>query len=65
VIDLLLDLVLPRTDRAVAIQWAVMAPIWLVALIAIRRVTPNKDYRQFVYGLVIMNLAWFGARMIH
>ncbi len=63
--NFLLDLALPRTDRVVFIQWAVMAPFWLIVLVITFRKTPVKEYRQFAVGLAIMNLAWFAARMIH
>ena len=61
--DFLLDLLLPGTDRAVAIQWSIMIPFWVVALVAVRR--QNRDVRTFVLGLAIINLAWFAARTIH
>lgn len=61
--DFLLDLVLPPSDRAVMIQWAIMAPLWLIALVATRH--RSKDTRTFVIGVVVLNLAWFVARMIH
>ncbi len=60
-----LDIVLPRTDRIVFIQWAIMTPFWIITLIVVYRRTPVKEYRQFAVGLAIMNLAWFCARMIH
>ncbi len=61
--DILLDLVLPKTDRIVAIQWAIMAPLWVVGLWISRRW--SKDLRQFVWGLVLLNAGWFMARMVH
>ena len=61
--EFLLDLLLPATDRAVAIQWSIMIPFWVVALVAVRR--QNRDVRTFVLGLAIINLAWFAARTIH
>ncbi len=63
--NFLLDLALPRTDRIVFIQWAIMAPFWLIALVVTFRRTTVKEYRQFAIGLAMMNLAWFCARMIH
>lgn len=59
----ILDILLPTSDRVVAIQTIVMAVFWLVVLIAIRR--RSKDIRTFAYGLAMINLAWFAARMIH
>lgn len=61
--EILLDLLLPETDRGVAIQWALMVPFWLVVLTLTRK--QPKDIRLFVAGLAMLNLAWFGARMIH
>ena len=61
--DFLLDLLLPRTDRAVFIQWAVMIPFWVIVVIATRRL--SKDVRTFIVGLAFVNLAWFAFRMVH
>jgi hypothetical protein len=61
--DFLLDLVLPPSDRAVMIQWAVMVPFWLAVLVVTRH--RSKDTRTFIIGLAVLNLAWFAARTIH
>ncbi len=61
--EFLLDLALPETDRAVAIQWIVMGAVWAVALVAVR--TRSRDIRHFVLGLAVFNLAWFAARTVH
>ena len=61
--DLVVDLLLPRTDRVVAIQWIVMSVLWVVAIAAVWH--QPRDIRQFVLGLVMVNLGWFGVRMIH
>ena len=61
--EFLLDVLLPKTDRIVAIQWAVMTPFWLVMFWLTRR--QPKDIRTFVYGLAMLNLAWFAARTVH
>lgn len=61
--DFLLDLLLPKTDRTVAIQWLVMTPFWLIVIVLTRKL--QKETRLFVYGLAMMNLAWFAARTIH
>ena len=61
--ELLLDLLLPETDRGVAIQWLVMVPFWAVVLVVTRR--RSKDVRTFLVGLAMINLAWFAARTIH
>ena len=61
--DVVVDLLLPTTDRAVLIQWMVMVPFWLFVLVAVRR--QDKDVRTFVLGLAMVNLAWFAARTVH
>ena len=61
--ELLLDLALPETDRGVAIQWIVMAGVWAVVIPLTWRA--NRDIRHFVWGLAMMNLAWFSARTVH
>lgn len=61
--ELLLDLALPETDRGVFIQWAIAAVFWTVVVFATRKV--NKDVRLFLYGIAMLNVAWFGFRTIH
>ena len=61
--ELLLDLLLPETDRGVALQWLIMVPFWLIVLVVTRR--QPRDIRMFIAGLAMLNLAWFGARTIH
>lgn len=61
--DFLLDLALPRTDRAVAIQWVVMGAFWTLVIVATWR--KERDIRHFVWGLAMLNLAWFAARVVH
>ena len=61
--EFLLDLLLPKTDRAVGIQWMIMVPLWLLAIALTRNM--QKETRLFVYGLAMLNLAWFAARTIH
>ncbi|MGI9601632.1 MAG: hypothetical protein ACR2QE_07100 [Acidimicrobiales bacterium] len=62
-LDFILELALPRTDAGVAVQWAVMVPVWVIALVVTRRADP--DIRRFVLGLVLFNLAWFVVRTLH
>jgi len=59
----MLDLLLPRTDGGVYVQWTVMGVFWLIVLVAIRRW--SKDARLFIWGLATVNLAWFMIRMAH
>ncbi len=61
--DWLLDLLLPETDRAVAIQWIVMAVVWAVVIAVTWR--RDRDIRHFVWGLAMLNLGWFAARTVH
>lgn len=59
----MLELLLPRTDAGVYVQWAVMGAFWFGALIATRRW--SKDARLLVWGIATVNLAWFMIRMVH
>lgn len=59
----MLELLLPRTDAGVYVQWVVMGFVWLIVLIATRRW--SKDARLFIWGLATVNLAWFMLRMAH
>lgn len=61
--EFLLDLLLPKTDQGVFIQWGVAALVWPVVLFFVRNA--SKDVRTFVIGLAVLNLAWFAARTIH
>lgn len=61
--DFFVDLALPKTDRAVAIQWAVMVPVWLAVFFFTRK--RSKDARLFIYGVAMLNLAWFAFRTVH
>ena len=61
--EFLLDLLLPKTDQGVFIQWGVAAAVWPIALFFVRNA--SKDVRTFVIGLAVLNIAWFAARTIH
>ena len=61
--ELLLDLLLPKTDRTVAIQWIVAAVVWFTAIWLVRK--QDRDIRHFVLGLAVANLAWFAFRTVH
>ena len=61
--DLLLDLLLPETDRGATIQIVVAVVFWAVMIAWSRRWRP--EYRRFVIGLAVITFAWFGARAIH
>jgi len=63
VVELLLDFLLPETDRGVLIQWIVIGPVWIVALVVSR--SWRREHRVFVFGLVLVNFAWFAVRTAH
>lgn len=56
------DLLLPRTDAAVAVQAAIAAVVVAAALVAVRR---DPDLRIFVAGVGVLGAAWFGVRALH
>jgi hypothetical protein len=57
-----MDVLLPRTDAGVAAQAAVAVIVLAGAFFAVRR---NRELRQFVTGLAVMTLAFFGLRALH
>lgn len=61
--EFLLDIVLPKTDRIVAIQWAIMGPLWLFVIGLSWQY--ERDIRHFMWGLCLITFSWFMARMIH
>ncbi len=61
--EVVLDVILPKTDRIVAIQWAIMGPIWLFVIALSWQY--ERDIRHFLWGICTINFAWFLARMIH
>ena len=61
--EFLTGLALPKTDAMVFVQWAVMVPMWLIVFVVTRK--RSKDARLFIYGLAMLNLAWFALRAVH
>lgn len=61
--ELILDFLLPETDRGAVTQWIVMGAVWVVVLLWSLRW--RREYRLFVVGLATINAAWFAARAIH
>jgi hypothetical protein len=57
-----MDLLLPRTDEAVAIQAVVAVVAWAAAYRWARR---DGDARLLVVGAGILTVAFFGARALH
>ncbi len=61
--ELLLDLLLPETDRGAVIQIVVATVFWAVVLVTARRW--HREYQIFTIGLAVITFAWFGARAVH
>ena len=61
--DALLDFLLPETDRGAITQWIVMGVLWAAALVATRQW--RSEYRVFLAGLFVINVAWFAVRTVH
>lgn len=57
-----MELLLPGTDRGVALEAAIAAVVLLVAMVLVRR---DRDLRVFVAGLGVLTAAWFGVRALH
>ncbi|MGQ0618106.1 MAG: hypothetical protein ACT4PW_14145 [Acidimicrobiia bacterium] len=56
------ELLLPRTDAAVAVQGAIAAIGYTIALVAARR---RREVQTFILGLASLTAAWFGLRALH
>jgi hypothetical protein len=61
--EFFLDLLLPKTDKAAITQWIVMGVVWTIVVAATWRI--RREYRLFLYGLAMINVAWFAARTVH
>lgn len=61
-LDLLLDLLLPTTDRGVAVQAVVVLAILAGALLAARR---HREWRLVVVGAALLAVGAFGLRALH
>lgn len=57
-----MELLLPSTDRGVAVQAVIAGVVFTASLVAARR---NRDLRVFVTGVGVLVLAWFGLRAVH
>ena len=60
--DLLLDILIPRTDTAVAVQLLVVLVVFFIAL---RRFWSITELRLVVLGLGMIIFALFGVRALH
>jgi len=58
----LLDLALPRSDRAALIQLLVAVPLFATWIVLARR---NRDHLLFATGIATITLAWFALRTLH
>jgi hypothetical protein len=56
------DLLLPTTDGGALFQAVAAVPVYVAALIAVRRST---DLVWFVAGLAALTYAWFALRTVH
>ena len=56
------ELLFPRTDAGVLAQIVIVAAVWVVAVVVVRR---NRDLVWFVSGLAMLAYAWFGIRALH
>lgn len=56
------DLLLPRTDRAAALQAVVAGAVLVSVFFLVRR---DRDLRLFVAGVTVLAEAWFGLRAVH
>lgn len=61
--EALLDLLLPETDRGATTQWLVAGVVWMAIFVSTREW--RREYRLFLVGLAMVNLAWFAARTVH
>lgn len=61
--ELVLDLLLPETDRGAVTQWIVMAVVWAVVFVLARGC--RREHLLFLGGLAMTNLAWFAVRTVH
>lgn len=61
--ELLLDLLLPETDRGAVVQIVIAAVFWTAMIV--RSLRWRSEYRLFVIGLAVLTFAWFGARAVH
>lgn len=61
-IDLLVELALPRTDAGVLAQAGVASVIFGFA---VWRARHNPDLRTFLAGLATLTFAWFALRTLH
>ena len=56
------DLLLPTTDGGALAQAVLAVPLYVAALIAVRR---SRDLVWFVAGLAVLTFAWFALRTVH
>jgi hypothetical protein len=60
--NILIDILLPKTDRLVFIELIVVAPIFAFWIF---KAWPNEDHRLLAVGVSVFTLAWFALRILH
>ena len=58
----MIDFLLPRTDRGVAVQLAIVLTGYAVGLVLLRR---QRDWLLLLTGVAILLLGLFGVRALH
>lgn len=58
----MVDLLLPRTDAGAMLQTAILVPVLLGILVAVRR---HAELRTLVLGVLLLTLGLLGLRAIH
>ncbi len=58
----MIDLLLPRTDKGVAVQAIVAIAVFGFVLARVRR---DRELRIFVAGLAVLTAGWFALRALH
>ena len=57
-----MDLLLPRTDAGVGLQFAVFVGVALAGIVLVRR---RREWLLLVTGLILFGLGLFGVRAVH
>jgi hypothetical protein len=57
-----MDLLLPRTDPGVAIQFAIFVAAAFTGMVLVRR---RREWLLLVIGLTVFGLSLFGVRAVH
>ena len=60
--NVVIDLLLPKTDRLVLIELFVMRPVFTFWIV---KAWSNSDHRLLAIGVSVFTLAWFALRTVH